>query len=190
MSRKDELFLLSIFMATADPETIPEELVEKEAYSVWAIPPDEVVTRLKKLMEGLRAEFGGPQFEPHATVVKAISLTPEDALNKFRSACEGLKAFNATIDRLATGTCLYLLIHPTTELAEACSHCSGHFGYKRSTHLTENEMKKAEERANILDDSLSGLSFPITRLALYKTDPEDKTLKSWEKIAECSLQPK
>ena len=56
--------------------------------------------------------------------------------------------------------------------------------------LTENELKKAQARANILDDSLSGLSFPITRLALYKTDPEDKTLKSWEKMAECSLQSK
>ncbi|XP_062096515.1 cyclic phosphodiesterase-like [Humulus lupulus] len=197
------LFLLSIFMAT--PEPIPEELVQREVYSVWAIPPDAVVTRVKKLMEGLRAEFGGPQFEPHITVVGAISLTPEDAINKFRTACEGLKAYNATVDRVATGTffyqCVYLLLNPTTEVVEACSHCTGHFGYKSSTpymphlsilyaDLTEEEKKKAQEKANILDDSLSGLSFPVTRLALYKTDTEDKTLKSWEKIAECNLEHK
>ncbi|GMN43443.1 hypothetical protein TIFTF001_012647 [Ficus carica] len=56
--------------------------------------------------------------------------------------------------------------------------------------LTEDEKKKAQENTNVLDDSISSLSFPITRLALYKTDTEDKTLKSWEKIAECSLEPK
>lgn len=55
--------------------------------------------------------------------------------------------------------------------------------------LTDEEKQKAQERANILDDSLSGLSFQISRLALYKTDTEDKTLKSWEKIAECTLSP-
>ena len=54
--------------------------------------------------------------------------------------------------------------------------------------LTEDEKKKAQEKANALDGSISGLSFPITRLALYKTDTEDKTLKSWEKIAECNLE--
>ncbi|PON69166.1 2',3'-cyclic-nucleotide 3'-phosphodiesterase [Trema orientale] len=189
----------------ATPEPIPEELVNKEVYSVWALPPDEVGARLKMLMEGLRDEFGGPQFEPHITVVGAISLTADDALNKFRSACEGLKAYNASVDRAATGTffyqCVYLLIHPTAEVVEACSHCTGHFGYKSSTpymphlsllygDLTEDEKKKAQEKANILDDSISSLSFPVTRLALYKTDTEDKTLKSWEKIAEFNLEPK
>ncbi|XP_060975050.1 cyclic phosphodiesterase [Cannabis sativa] len=176
---------------------------KKEMYSVWAIPPDEVVTRVKKLMEYLRAEFGGPQFQPHITVVRAISLSLDEALNNFRSSIsQPLKAYNVTFDPITIGSgVLYLPIHPTTEVVEACSHCSEHFGYKRSTpymphlsilyaDLTEDEMKKARDRANILDDSLSSLSFPISRLALYKTDPEDKTLESWEKIFECNLEPK
>jgi len=53
--------------------------------------------------------------------------------------------------------------------------------------LTDEEKQKAQQRANTLDDSLSGLSFQISRLALYKTDTQDKSLKSWDKIAECSL---
>ncbi|KAE7996335.1 hypothetical protein FH972_001066 [Carpinus fangiana] len=77
----------------ANPETAKVEVVEeKHVYSVWALPPDDVAARLKKLMESLRSEFGGPHFEPHITVVKAISLTPDDALRRFRSACEGVKA--------------------------------------------------------------------------------------------------
>uniref|UniRef100_A0A2N9F8P6 Cyclic phosphodiesterase n=1 Tax=Fagus sylvatica TaxID=28930 RepID=A0A2N9F8P6_FAGSY len=174
--------------------------VEKHWYSVWAVPPEDVRARLKKLMDGLRAEFGGPQYEPHMTVVKAVSLRPDDALDKFRSACQGLKPYIATVDHVATGFCVYLQIHPTAEAVETSAHCKSHFGLKSSTpympHLsilygdmTDEEMKKAQEKATILDESISSLSFQVSRLALYKTDPDDKTLKSWEKIAEYSLSP-
>ncbi|KAG8490769.1 hypothetical protein CXB51_013915 [Gossypium anomalum] len=275
----------------------PEAVVKKDVYSVWALPPEDVTARVKKLMEGLRSEFGGPQFEPHVTVVGAISLTADDALAKFRSACDGRKAYNATVDRVATGTffyqCVFLLLHPTPEVVETSAHFNSHFGYKSSTrkllllnivaflsnrfgnlsyvywhesgaemvqiiegrvtkqvkitfdcykfllrrkgvlrrgqrgelidingikylylsfyydihcvghflvaymphlsllyaYLTEEEKKKAQEKANMLDESISSLSFQISRLALYKTDTEDKTLKSWEKVAECNLSP-
>ena len=53
--------------------------------------------------------------------------------------------------------------------------------------LTEEEKKKAQEKAINLDESISGLSFPINRLQLWKTDPEDTTLESWEKVAEYTL---
>ncbi|XP_061356400.1 cyclic phosphodiesterase-like isoform X2 [Gastrolobium bilobum] len=180
------------------------EKIRKEWYSVWAIPPEDERARFTKLMSALRSEFDGPQFEPHITVVGAISLTADEALTKLRSSCEGLKAYNVTVDGVATGTfffqCVYLLLNPTPQVVETSTHCCSHFGYKNSTpymphlsllygDLTDEEKQKARERANILDDSLSGLSFQISRLALYKTDTEDKTLKSWEKIGECTLSP-
>ncbi|KAJ4823901.1 hypothetical protein Tsubulata_026747 [Turnera subulata] len=177
---------------------------KKSVYSVWAIPPEDVAPRLRKLMDGLRSEFGGPQFPPHVTVVGAISLTEQDALDMFKAACDGLRAYTAAVDRVATGTffyqCVYLLLHPAAEVVEASDRCSGHFGYQRSTpymphlsllyaDLTDDQKQKALEKANALDESINGLSFPISRLALWKTDTEDKTLTSWEKVAECSLSP-
>ena len=100
---------------------------EKHVYSVWAVPPDDVAARLRKLMDSLGSEFGGPKFDPHITVVGAVSLTPEDAVEKFRSACEGRKAYTATVDRVATGTffyqCVFLLIHPTTEVTFLFFNC-------------------------------------------------------------------
>ena len=171
---------------------------------MWAIPPEDVCDRITGLMTSLRSEFGGPQFHPHITVVGAIELTPDDALNKLRSACEGVKAFQVTVDRVASGTffyqCVYLLLHPTSQIVETNAHCCNHFGYKNSTpymphlsllygDLSDEEKQKAQERVNILDKDLNGLSFQISRLALYKTDTEDKTLKSWEKITECNLTP-
>ncbi|XP_027347490.1 cyclic phosphodiesterase-like [Abrus precatorius] len=179
-------------------------MATQSMYSVWAIPPEDVSARFTNLMASLRSDFGGPQFEPHITVVGAISLTEDDALNKFRSACEALKPFHARVERVATGTffyqCVYLLLHPDPHLLQTSAHCSSYFGYTNSTpymphlsllygDLSEEEKQKAQERANVVDDSFSGLSFQISKLALYKTDTEDKTLKSWQKIAECTLNP-
>ncbi|CAI0560886.1 unnamed protein product [Linum tenue] len=87
---------------------------KKHAYSLWGVPPKDVTIRLKKLIDGLRSEFGGPEFQPHVTVVGAVHLTEQDALSRFNSACEGLKPYAAAV-------------------VEASSHCGGHFGYKRST---------------------------------------------------------
>jgi len=55
--------------------------------------------------------------------------------------------------------------------------------------LSDEEKRKAQERASAIDHTLAGLTFQVSRIALYKTDTEDKTLKSWEKIAECTLTP-
>ena len=96
------------------------EQPKKEVYSVWAIPPEDVTERVKKLMLGLRSEFGGPEFEPHVTVVGAIRLTEEEARDKLKKACEGLKGYNVTVEKVATGTffyqCVFLLLRPTNEV--------------------------------------------------------------------------
>ncbi|KAF8015130.1 hypothetical protein BT93_H0814 [Corymbia citriodora subsp. variegata] len=97
----------------------PMEAPPEFVYSVWALPPDDLAPRLRTVMDGLRSEFGGPKFEPHVTVVGAIALTEDDAVGMFRAACEGLRAYTATVDRVATGTffyqCVYLLLRPTAE---------------------------------------------------------------------------
>ncbi|KAG6737188.1 hypothetical protein POTOM_059767 [Populus tomentosa] len=181
-------------------------LTQKNDYSVWAIPPEDVGERLKKLMGGLRSEFGGPEiFQPHITVVGAMSLTEQEALEKFRSACEGLKPYHAKADSVVAGAfpsqCLYLLFQSTPEVMDASAHCCRHFGYKRSNQymprlsllygtLTKEEKKAAQEKAYLLDESINGMDFQVSRLALWITDREDKgNLETWKLIAECSLSP-
>ncbi|KAK2988689.1 hypothetical protein RJ640_012725, partial [Escallonia rubra] len=173
------LSLLSLSISMEASNVQPNKAQMKNFYSIWALPPEDLKPRLKKLMGELRSEFNGTEFEPHVTVVHAVSLTEGDARDKFKSACEGLKAYNAKV-------------------VETSAHCCSHFGYRNSTHymphlsllyadLTDEEKKIAQERANALDENIGSLSFQITRLALYKTDPEDKTFKSWEMVAECNL---
>ncbi|KMT03863.1 hypothetical protein BVRB_8g188340 [Beta vulgaris subsp. vulgaris] len=176
---------------------------QTHVYSVWGLPPDDVKQRVKNVMNTLRLEFNGPEFDPHVTVVGAIDLTPQDAVDKFKSACHGLKAYAAQGRGVSTGTffyqCVFLLLDSTPEVVKTSDHCSAHFGYNRSTpymphmsllyaDLTDEEKKRAQERANALDDSLGNLCFTINRLALYKTDTEDKTLTSWEKVLEFDLE--
>ncbi|KAK7400205.1 hypothetical protein VNO78_11405 [Psophocarpus tetragonolobus] len=175
-------------------------------FSVWAIPPEEVGGRCAKVMSGLRSEFGGPQFEPHITVVGAMKLRPEEALARLESACKALRPFQVTVDGVSTGSffyqCVYLRLRPDPHLLETSAHCCTHFGYTNSApymphlsllygDLSDEAKQKAQERANAIDHALAlaGFTFQITRLALYKTDTEDKTLKSWEKFAESTLTP-
>lgn len=176
---------------------------KKDVYSVWALPDDETEPRFRKLMEALRSEFSGPRFDPHVTVVGATSLTAEEAKKMFESACDGLKAYTATVDRVSTGTffyqCVFLLLKSTPEVMKAGEHCKNHFKCSTTTpympHLSllyaelDEGKKKAREKAYTLDNSLDGLSFRLNRLALCKTDTEDKTLESWEKVAVCNLNP-
>ncbi|KAJ4749694.1 Cyclic phosphodiesterase [Rhynchospora pubera] len=178
------------YMANPNPTTQPKT----EVYSVWALPPESVRPRLKSLMSGLRAEYDGPEFEPHITVVGAIRLTPESALEMIRSATSGLRPYKAKVASVSRGTffyqCVYLLIEPTKEVVEASAHCCGHFGYQSSTYLTDEEKDKAVKKAEELDKEIGGLEFEISEFALYKTDTEDKSLKSWEKIEVCHLDGK
>ncbi|WOL11146.1 cyclic phosphodiesterase-like [Canna indica] len=171
--------------------------VTKEIYSVWAVPPEEVRDRIKKIMAALRSEFGGPAFEPHITVVGAISLAPEDALRRFRSACATLAPYPARVTAAARGTffyqCVFFLIDPIPEVMEASARACNHFGFQSSTpympHLSllyadisDEDKERARQRVEELDKEILGLSFQVSTLALYKTDTEDKSLESWEQV--------
>ncbi|CAA6673006.1 unnamed protein product [Spirodela intermedia] len=160
-------------------------------YSVWAIPPEGVTQRLKKLMSALRSEFGGPEFDPHITVVGATKLTHHDALRNLRAVVYGgaatatLKPYPARLSAVSCGTsffqCVYFLVDPSPRYAssEYMPHLSLLYG-----DLSEEERRRAAAMAEALaSDDLIGLSFPVAALALYKTDTGDKTLDSWEKVA-------
>ncbi|KAF9589162.1 hypothetical protein IFM89_019478 [Coptis chinensis] len=101
----------------------PQEI--KKSYSVWAIPPDHITERLKKIMLHLRSEFLSPEFEPHITLVGAIELTESDAVKKFKSAWEAVKSYNVTVTSVSTGTfryqCVFLLLNPSPQPQHAIS---------------------------------------------------------------------
>ncbi|KAK9930465.1 hypothetical protein M0R45_027502 [Rubus argutus] len=178
------------------------------SYSLWAIPPDDVSQRIKKVMKGLRAEFGGPEIEPHIPVVGSIRMSHEDLLDKLRSlrscnqcnVCTYQAKVESVVIRNFYHQCVSLLIDSSTEVSKHLRYITGifcgHFGFYKDVrphlsllygNLTEEERKIALERVSILDESISSLSFTITQFAVYKIDYKDTTLKSWKKIAAYTL---
>ncbi|CAN7031687.1 unnamed protein product [Brassica rapa subsp. trilocularis] len=181
------------------PETQEDEEEKREMYAVWAVPEEDVEDRLRRLMEGLRSEFGGPPFDPHLTLVGPQKLTAGEAKLMFEAACEGFKAYPATVDQVSAGTsyfqCVYVSLRHTVEVMNAAGHFMGHFkaftGKLYVPHmsilygdLTEEDKKKALEKASTLDSSLDGLNFRINRVELWITDAD---VGSWVKIDEHNL---
>ena len=72
-------------------------------YTVWAIPQDDLSLRIKKVMEGLRAEFGGPEIEPHIPFLGSFRMTHDDVLSKFRTLQSHIiYSFKAKVNEVAT----------------------------------------------------------------------------------------
>ncbi|KAH0915054.1 hypothetical protein HID58_029500 [Brassica napus] len=70
------------------PETQEDEEEKREMYA-YGLYQRNVEDRLRRLMEGLRSEFGGPPFDPHLTLVGPQKLTAGEAKLMFEAACEG-----------------------------------------------------------------------------------------------------
>lgn len=85
----------------------------EEDYSVWALPPPEARERIKSLMSDLRSEFGGPEFDPHITLVRATRVTRESATRYLKSASESLSPYTA---RVVAVRGRHLLYEPTPEV--------------------------------------------------------------------------
>ncbi|KAM0898500.1 hypothetical protein ACQ4PT_021896 [Festuca glaucescens] len=184
----------------------PTDQSPEEVYSVWALPPEHVRERLRGLMASLRAAHGGPPFEPHATVVGAVTLRRSAAIEALRAAAAaGVGPYTARVTGVARGDffyqCVYLLLEPTPEVIQTSDHFCAHFGYQRSSpymphvsllygDLTDEEKEAARKKVEEMDTELSGLQFEISELALYRTDIEDKSLESWELVEVCNLAKK
>ncbi|KAF7094368.1 hypothetical protein CFC21_096680 [Triticum aestivum] len=87
------------------------------------------------------------------------------------------------------------VFEPHATMMATSDHCRAHFDYQTSSllygdHLTEEEKAAARKKAGEMDKGIFGLQFEISELALYKTDPKDKSLESWELVELCHLQKK
>nr|ACG45023.1 cyclic phosphodiesterase [Zea mays] len=180
----------------------PTDQSPEEVYSVWALPPEPVRDRFRRIMEGLRAAYGGPAFEPHVTVVGDFRGRRSEAVKVLRAAAASVQPYTARVTGVARGSffyqCVYILLDPTAEVVGASDHCCANFVYNRKTpymphvsllygDLTDEEKEEARKKAEELDKDIYVLEFEISELALYRTDTTDKTLESWELVEVCHL---
>ncbi|XP_004289554.1 PREDICTED: uncharacterized protein LOC101294805 isoform X3 [Fragaria vesca subsp. vesca] len=120
LERRDN-FSVANFSPLTDSLSSPSIMdLEWNSYSIWAIPMAEVSLRIKKVMEGLKTEFGGPEIEPHIPVIGSICTTDEDVLDEFRSLCsKNFHAYQAKVSLVVTTNfyhqCVSLLIDTSSE---------------------------------------------------------------------------
>ncbi|XP_050384350.1 cyclic phosphodiesterase-like [Argentina anserina] len=170
-------------------------------WAAWAIPPDNICKRVKKVMEALREEFGGPEIKPHITVAGSCLFTRSDAIERFTHACGSVNPIVYQVDQLETSKfyfqCVSLVFKTEDEFTRETGifasrmHCSS----ANMPHLslifgdyTDEEKKRAEEIVKSVDEELCTMIFTVTRMQLYKINFEDKTQKSWELFYESTLR--
>lgn len=116
--RKKNVCLLKFKFLYLDEASIAiQNAQRKDTYTVWGIPPVDVVLRIKKLMEALRAEFGGPEIEPHITVVGSVLWRHDDAVKHFVSGCENIEPYLCEVNELVTRKFYY---QPVSLLFQPC----------------------------------------------------------------------
>uniref|UniRef100_A0A804Q3W4 Cyclic phosphodiesterase n=1 Tax=Zea mays TaxID=4577 RepID=A0A804Q3W4_MAIZE len=142
----------------------PTDQSPEEVYSVWALPPEPVRDRFRRIMEGLRAAYGGPAFEPHVTVVGDFRGRRSEAVKVVGASdhCCANFGYNRKTPYMPHVSLLY-------------------------GDLTDEEKEEARKKAEELDKDIYVLEFEISELALYRTDTTDKTLESWELVEVCHL---
>lgn len=107
---QNQSYIVFVFLTMPD-----EPRVHK--YAIWAVPPDDVSERIKKVMDGLREEFGGPEIRPHIPIMASIHSDHESIVKKFREKCTGV-SYDCKIERVNTSPCafyyqcVYLFIDP------------------------------------------------------------------------------
>ncbi|KAL6139163.1 hypothetical protein ACLB2K_064440 [Fragaria x ananassa] len=119
-------------------------------------------------MEALREEFGGPEIEPHISIVGSTLMTEDEAIGAFNGGCNEVEQIRCKVETLET-TCM--------------PHLSLLYGT-----LTDEEKKRAKEKVLAMDPTITGLEFITSRVALYQVNFADRTQKSWVKLREGNLK--
>ncbi|VAI71880.1 unnamed protein product [Triticum turgidum subsp. durum] len=167
----------------------PTDQSPEEMYSVWALPRHRPWSH------------ASPPLRHHRGVLDSLYTGPTCVIVVIVSAAAGLRPFTARVASIGRYG-VNLLLEPTREMMATSDHCRAHFDYQRPApyvphlsllygdHLTEEEKAAARKKAGEMDKGIFGLQFEISELALYKTDPKDKSLESWELVELCHLQKK
>ena len=67
------------------------------SYSIWLMPEGNTKNKLTTLIEKLRLEYGGPNFEPHVTLIGGFVKEEKVLLEKTEQLASRLSQFTVSI---------------------------------------------------------------------------------------------
>jgi 2'-5' RNA ligase len=91
--------------------------------AVWIRPTDDALDKIQKVMRSLHKRGGGPQFQPHVTLLEGMETTQASAEVKLKKLALRLKPFTVRLGRIDWRReyfrCLFATAELSAELAAA-----------------------------------------------------------------------
>eukprot|EP00850_Spirogloea_muscicola_P000482 SM000002S05562 [mRNA] locus=s2:845846:846983:- [translate_table: standard] len=167
--------------------------------------------RLAALIAACSAEHGVPGFPPHVTVLGAFGGSEDDVRASSQRLCQSLKPFTLRAEDVAAGElyfqCVYVRMIKSDEvlaanwqarLAFGVSSADGPSGPSEGDYMPHLSLIYGNltggQRAALRDKMqrknsafIGALEFPVTSLALWRTDPDDLSMATWEPLDEYVL---
>jgi 2'-5' RNA ligase len=106
-------------------------------YAIWLVPDEDSSERFSDILERLRAEYGGPPFAPHVTLLESIIGKAETVGERMESLARALQPMPVHAVRMVMEPyyfrSFYLKLETTDALSQARDQAAQEFSVKPET---------------------------------------------------------
>lgn len=164
-----------------------------QKYSLWLTPEGEVYFKLKKLIDKLANQYGGPKFEPHVTLLGDLNLSQEEALSKAFQLSIQLQPYTIGLGALdyteSYFRCVFIKAKKTKQVMRANLEARKIFNIRSNEkympHLSLLYGNFDENLKKKIIKELGALNFKLKVKRIYLTNSSRFTEpKEWQAVAE------
>jgi hypothetical protein len=164
--------------------------------SVWIRPAGEALDRIREVTRCLSVRGGGPEVEPHLTLLSGIETTRVDAGLKLKRLASRLSPFTVRLGKIDWRAdyfrCLYVTVDRTQDLvaAQRAAHAAFEMNppapFKPRVSLfygtldDETERELAEATGGLLEVSFKATAVQLVNAAPGVPVAEWRTLSEWK----------
>ncbi len=73
-------------------------------HTLWIVPPQDIKARLHDVVSDLSGRYGGPDFEPHVTLLGDVEMERDEFIAKAHEVAEKLKPFRIQSSEVSFST--------------------------------------------------------------------------------------
>jgi len=165
--------------------------------AIWIRPAGDALDKIQKVMRALHKRGGGPQFQPHVTLLEGMETTQADAEAKLKKLALRLKPFKVRLGRIDWRPeyfrCLFATAELSAELAAAQRDAYDVFEMKPAPpyepHLSLLYGKLDEAlKQELAAQAGGGLDVIFEVNAVYLVDAtDDVPVAKWQTLSEHAL---
>lgn len=166
----------------------------QNTYSLWLIPTGEVYNKFTGIISQLSEKYHSPNFEPHVTLIGAVTGTEEELLIKTAQLANLIKSFKIKLDKVdyfaERHKALLIRVEKTDELIEANKIATETFNLPQdSKYMPHSSLLYGDFSPETKEEIIKNLGkefsdeFEAKSVCLYFTTG-DEDEENWHKIKE------